>query len=136
MKETIYINKDIETVWDFVELEFAKVFKCSPKKLKGKQITVKRKGKDLTQTIIIHNKPHHLALLSEDDYDHVETHYQMLADEDGCFLTLHEFGKGKNNLLKTLFYKSQKLPIIHSRRKKQQRQRLESLKYLIEQEEI
>ena len=36
MKETIWIDRDIDAVWDFEELEFAKIFKCCPKNLNEK----------------------------------------------------------------------------------------------------
>lgn len=134
MKETIWINRDIGTVWNFVELEFAKSFKCSPKKLINKKNVIKRGKKEITQSIIIQDKPHHLAILSEDKTDHVETHYEFLEDDEGSFLSLREFGKGKNSVFKTLYYKAQTLPIIRSKRKRQQRQRLESIKYLLENE--
>ncbi len=132
MKETIWIDRDIEVVWDYVELEFAKIFKCSPKKLSQKTLVIKRGNKEITQSIKMQDKPHHLVLLSEDESDLVETHYTLFEDEEGCFLSLHEVGKGKKNALKTLYYRAQKLPILRSKRKKELRDRLYSIKYLLE----
>ncbi|AGN23658.1 hypothetical protein K210_00085 [Erysipelothrix rhusiopathiae SY1027] len=32
LKETVFIEAPLEEAWDRFELEFAKLFKCSPKK--------------------------------------------------------------------------------------------------------
>ena len=135
MKETIWINKDRETVWDFVVLEFAKAFKCSPRQLQKKEIVLQRKSKKITQTVPIQDKPKQLVLVSEDEKEIVETHYEFSEDDDGSFLTVYEIGKGKNSLIRTLFYKAQSLPILRGRRKKRTRQRLESIKYLMEKDD-
>lgn len=136
MKETIWINKNREAVWDFVVLEFAKAFKCSPRQLIKKEIVITRKSKKITQTVPIQDKPEKLVLVSEDEKERVETHYEFTEDEDGSFLSVYEVGRGKNNMFRTLFYKAQSLPILRSRRKKRTRQRLESIKYFMEQEEL
>ena len=132
MKETIWIDREVEEVWDFVELEFAKIFKCSPKKLSEKTLTIKRGNKEICQSIKVQDKPHRLVLLSEDDTDLVETHYTFIDDNEGSFVSLHELGKGKKNILRTLYYKAQDLPILRSKRKKKLRDRLYSIKYLLE----
>lgn len=132
MKETIWINHDQEAVWDFVVLEFAKIFKCSPRQLKTKEITIKRASKKITQSIPIQDKPNKLMLLSEDEKDRVETHYEFSKEDEGSFLSIYELGTGKDNFLRTLFYKAQSLPFIRSGRRKRLRQRLESIKYLME----
>ena len=132
MKETIWIDREVEEVWDFVELEFAKIFKCSPKKLSEKTLTIKRGNKEICQSIKVQDKPHRLVLVSEDDSDLVETHYTFIEDNEGSFVSLYELGKGKKNVLRTLYYKAQNLPILKSKRKKKLRDRLYSIKYLME----
>lgn len=136
MKETIWINKGQEEVWSFVVLEFAKAFKCSPRQLKTKKMVYKQGPKTITQSIPIQEKPHKLVLLSEDKNDQVETHYEFSKEDEGSFLSIYEVGKGKNSIFKTLYYKAQSLPLIRSRRSKRLRQRLESIKYLMEGEEF
>lgn len=134
MPESIWISKDVETVWDFIEMEFAKVFKCSPNKLKNQTMTVKQGKKKIHQKIIVHDRQSHLALLSEDKTNHVETHYKFYPEKEGSFLEMYEIGKGKNNPLVTFYYKITSLPLLRYRKKKRYRLRLESFKQTIENE--
>lgn len=136
MKETVWINKDIETVWDFVELEFAKAFKCSPKKLQEKELKLKHGSKEIIQSIPVQDRPDHLVLLSEDDTDIVETHYKFYPDEiEGSYIEMYEIGKGKKSVFKTLFYKILDLPLLRTKKRKRLRTRLESIKYFLELED-
>ncbi|CAM3670383.1 hypothetical protein ERUR111494_06225 [Erysipelothrix urinaevulpis] len=136
MKETVWINKSVDEVWDFVELEFAKVFKCSPKKLHEKTLKIKHGGKEVIQSIPVQERPNHLVLLSEDQDNVVETHYKFIADDnDGSFLEIYEEGKGKNSTGKTIMYKVLDLPLLRTKKRKRLRQRIESIKYFIELED-
>ncbi|WP_166083058.1 hypothetical protein [Erysipelothrix anatis] len=141
IKETIYIEKPIEEVWNFIELEFAKVFKTSPSKLLGKTIeaeTMNFTGKVIAirQEVTIQEKPHRLIIQSESGRDLVETEYILETDEagTGTYLTASESGKGKKSTLRSLNYSLMSLPILRGSAKKKVRARIEGIKILVEGE--
>lgn len=141
IKETIYIEKPIDEVWNFVEMEFAKVFKTSPSKLIGKTITVETMnftGKmfNIEQSITTQEKNKELILRSESGKDIVLCHYQFDADgENGTYLTSFEDGEGKSSKLRTWNYTLMTLPILRGSSKKKLRRRLEGIKMMLEEGE-
>ena len=138
IKEQIWIDKSLEEVWKFIEMEFAKAFKCSPSKLIDATTSVKSKtfaGQEITLTQsfseVIANQ--RLVLVSENMKDRVETTYALQSDEEhGTFLTLTEDGKGVEKKLRSWNYALMALPILNRGSKKRLRRRLESIKYLLE----
>lgn len=141
LKETIFIEKPINEVWYFIEMEFAKAFKCSPKALLGKTTTVDSMnftGKSITvsQVVTIHDNQSHFAFTSENSKDRVESHYVLEADPEGTYLTTYEIGTGVQSKMRTLNYQLFTLPILRGSTKKKLRRRLEGLKTMIESEEI
>lgn len=139
IKEQIWIEKSQQEVWKFIEMEFAKAFKCSPSKLIEATTTVKTQtftGKQTTlkQSIseVIANEK--LVLVSENAKDRVETSYSLQSDEQekGTFLTLTEDGKGVEKKLRSWNYALMALPLLNRGSKKRLRRRLESIKYLLE----
>ncbi|CAM4306533.1 SRPBCC domain-containing protein [Erysipelothrix inopinata] len=142
IKETIYIEKPINEVWDFVELQFAKAFKCSPSKILGKETTAETlnfTGKTMTvsQKITTVDKEKHLVMTSESGKDLVESHYEFEADEadNGTYLTFYESGEGKKSKLRSMNFSFFSLPILRRSTKKKFRRRLESLKVMIESDD-
>lgn len=139
VKETVFIEKPINEVWDFIELEFAKAFKCSPKALLGKTTTMESMnftGKPIkvNQEVIIHDRESHFAFVSVNSKDRVESHYEFSADPDGTYLTTYEVGEGVNSKLRTWNYTLFTLPILRGSTKKKLRNRLEGLRMMIEGE--
>lgn len=141
VKETIFIEKPINEVWDFIELEFAKAFKCSPQALLGKTTTIDSMnftGKTIkvNQEVIIHDKESHFAFVSLNSKDRVESHYEFSADPEGTYLTTYEIGSGVESKLRTWNYTLFTLPILRGSTKKKLRRRLEGLKSMMEGESV
>lgn len=140
IKESIFINKPINEVWDFIEMEFAKAFKCSPQALLGKTTNAESmnytgKSFKVHQVVTIHDKESHFAFTSENSKDLVESHYEFEADPEGTYLTTYEIGTGVDSKLRTLNYQLFSLPILRGSTKKKLRRRLEGLRAMIESEE-
>lgn len=141
IKETVFINKPLDEVWDFVEMEFAKAFKCSPKALLGKKTEIDSMnftGKTIRvkQEVIIHDEKAHFAFVSENAKDRVESHYEFEADPEGTYLTTYEVGQGVDSKLRTWNYTLFTLPILNRSTKKKLRARLEGLKIMIEGDQV
>lgn len=141
LKETIFIEKPINEVWDFIEMEFAKAFKCSPQALLGKTTTADSMnftGKPIkvNQVVTIHDKESHFAFTSENSKDRVESHYEFEADPEGTYLTTYEIGSGVQSKMRTWNYQLFTLPILRGSTKKKLRRRLEGLKAMIESEDV
>lgn len=138
IQEQIWIDKPIDDVWNFIELEFAKVFKCSPSKLSGKEIKAQASNFtgqriEIIQRIAELQKPNRLVLESENSKDRVRTIYELEADGDAAtFLRSSEMGEGISSKMRTFNYKVMGLPILRSGSKKKLRNRLDSIKMMLE----
>lgn len=136
LRDEVFIQKPIDEVWDYIVLEYAKSFKCSPSQLEGKEIEsvakafnnqeVKIKQKVVT---LIDNKK--IEVVSENAKDKVTTGYELTEDEDGTFLSTYELGEGKDSFLRSLNYKLWTLPVLRNSSKKRLRHRLETIKAII-----
>lgn len=137
IKDTIFIEKPIEEVWDYIVLEYAKSFKCSPSQLNGKQIestarSFNNKVINIKQTVVKLVENEVIEVESENSRDTVVTGYSLTNDEDGTFLTTYENGEGKESTLRSWNYKLWTFPLLNRSTKKRLRYRLETLKGLIE----
>lgn len=137
VRAEIFIEKPIEEVWQFIEMEFAKVFKCSPKQLLDKSIETKThtfSGHEIAikQRISKLEPNVRLEMESENTKDFVVTGYELTADSEGTFLATYEEGEGKESKIRSLNYKFMALPFLKNGSKKRLMRRLESMKYLIE----
>ncbi|NLW15056.1 MAG: hypothetical protein GX038_02185 [Erysipelothrix sp.] len=137
LKEEIFIEKPIEEVWEYIVLEYAKSFKCSPSQLKDKVLETKAKTFNnqevsITQTVVALEEGVKIEVASENSKDYVVTGYELSADEDGTFLSTYEEGKGQNSTLRTLNYKLWTLPFLKKSSVRRLRQRLESIKGILE----
>lgn len=136
LKDTVFIEKPRDEVWDFIVMEFAKAFKTSPSKIQEKTHKVKA-GKnrvDAQQRITVLEKPTLLKMETFSPRDIVTLTYELHDDEDGCFVTLIEEGKGNKNPIRTLAYSVRTLPLFRGRKKQVLRARLEAMKNIIENE--
>lgn len=141
LKEEIFIQKPIDEVWDFIVLEYAKSFKCSPSQLKGKTTesvarTFTNKEFKITQTVTEVIDKERIEVVSENNRDRVLTGYSLIEDEDGTFLTTYEKGEGKESRLRTWNYKLWSMPLLRRSTVKRLRQRVESIKYILEEEKV
>lgn len=138
IKEQIWIGKTQEQVWSFIEMEFAKAFKCSPSKLLNSTTTTKTRTfsgheTSLKQVVSEHVPMERLVIVSQSSKDKVITGYELVSDgEKGTFVTLFEDGEGIEKKTRTWNYKLMTLPIINRGSKKRLRSRLESIKYILE----
>lgn len=137
LKEEIFIAKPIQEVWDFIVLEYAKSFKCSPSQLKDKEVeTVARNFNNqefkITQKVVTFDVNRKIEIVSENKKDRVTTGYELTEDKDGTFLVSYEFGEGKESFFKSLNYKLWSLPILRNSSKKRLRHRLEMVQGLLE----
>lgn len=137
LKEEIFIQKPIQEVWDFVVLEYAKSFKCSPSQLMGKEISTVTKNFSnqefkITQRVSVFEDKQKIEVISENAKDKVITGYELTEDDDGTFLSTYEFGEGKDSILRSWNYKLWSLPLLRNSSKKRLRNRLETIKGLIE----
>lgn len=137
LKEEIFIQKPIQEVWDFVVLEYAKSFKCSPSQLLGKETKTVTKNFSnqefkITQTVTVLDDLQKVEVVSESTKDKVTTGYELTDDEDGTFLSTYEFGEGKDSFLRSWNYKLWSMPLLRNSSKKRLRNRLETIKGLIE----
>lgn len=140
IQDTIYIDQPVETVWNFVETEFAKVFQCNPKQLLGKKTqreTVLFSGKTVTlvQEVISQKQKEEFSYTSEHSKDIVTTVYRLESYETGTLLSLEEKGQGSKSKLRTANFTMFSLPILNRRVKKKIARQLEGIKSLIENEE-
>lgn len=137
IQEEVYIQRPLVEVWDFVVLEFAKVFKCSPSKIEGKSTITSAKTtggteRKVTQTIkevVLHEK---IVLITKSDQDYVEMVYLFRADETGVFLSSYEIGTGEGSLFQKVGYKLMQLPVLRNSTKKRLRSRLLTIKGILE----
>ncbi len=137
LKEEIFIQKPIQEVWDYVVLEYAKSFKCSPSQLKDKEIesvakTFNNQEVKIKQSVVTFEENTKIEVVSENAKDKVITGYTLTPDEDGTFLATYEQGEGKNSFFRSMNYKLWTLPILRNSSKKRLRHRLETIKGLIE----
>ena len=137
LKQEIFIEKPITDVWEFIVAEYAKSFKCSPSQLKDKEIetTVQsfgNKNVKIVQSVQKLEEFKLIEVLSENSRDLVTTGYALIEDPDGTFLTTYESAKGKSSVFRTWNYKLFALPILRNSSHKRMRQRLETIKGLLE----
>ena len=132
IKETVYIEKPLEEVWDYVHMEFAKSFKCSPSQLEGKEIKSKARTMNgeieiiQTATKVI---PNELIEVVSIGGNTISTKiYEFVGDDEGTYLTTGEKGEGKDSFIKTMNYKILSLPILRNSTKKKMRQGLAYIK--------
>lgn len=138
LKEQIWIDKSVEDVWSFIENEFAKAFKCSPSKLLNASTKVKTRtfsGHEttLSQSVTVLEPLKQIIISSENTKDRVLTGYEVESDgENGTIVSIFEDGEGIEKKSRSWNYKLMTLPIINRGSKKRLRQKLESIKYLLE----
>lgn len=137
VKEEVFIEKPVQEVWDFIVLELAKSFKCSPSKLQSKEIetTVKSFGNNdikIKQFIGDYQPNKRIEIVSEGNKDIVKMVYELTEDNDGTFLMTFEVGEGKSSFFRTMNYKFMSLPIMKRSTSKRLRQRLETMKGFLE----
>ncbi|MDE8052118.1 hypothetical protein PT073_07375 [Erysipelothrix rhusiopathiae] len=131
LKETVFIEAPLEEAWDRFELEFAKLFKCSPKKMlhremKAKVKTMNGREIELKQRVIIHDRYKHFAFISENPKENVTTHYEFFQDKDGTFISSYD-EKSKGEMV-------YRLPFVKQKVRKQLKGRLQQIKFMIETE--
>lgn len=137
IQEEVYIQRPLIDVWDFVVLEFAKVFKCSPSKIEGRSTTTyakttsgaERKVIQTIKEVVLHEK---IVLITKSDHDYVEMVYLFKDDENGVFLSSYEIGKGQGSFFQKIGYKLMQLPILRNSTKKRLRSRLLTIKGILE----
>lgn len=138
LQAQIWIDKPIEEVWHFIELEFAKVFKCSPSKLLNQEIKSTARnfnGQEISieQRVTVLEPNHLITIESINSKDRVFTSYELIKDEEGgTYLSTTEDGEGVTSKARSLNYKLMSLPIISRGSKKRLYKRLETMKYIIE----
>ncbi len=137
LKDEIFIAKPVEEVWDYIVLEYAKSFKCSPSQLSDKVLettakTFNNKEVKITQKVSILKENETIEVISENSKDKVATGYTLSSDPDGTFLGTYEKGEGQDSFLRTLNYKLWSLPILKKSSARRLRARLETIKGLIE----
>ncbi len=137
LKEEIFIEKPVEEVWDYIVLEYAKSFKCSPSQLKDKVLettakTFNNKEVKISQKVVQFEENKLIEVLSENSRDKVTTGYSLTEDPDGTFLATYEIGEGQDGFLRSLNYKLWTLPFLRKSTVKRLRVRLETIKGLIE----
>ncbi|CAM2731388.1 hypothetical protein [Erysipelothrix tonsillarum] len=131
LKETVFIEAPLDKTWERVELEFAKIFKCSPKKMLHREMKTKIKsisGRELEikQRVIIHDRYKHFAFVSENPKEHVTTHYEFFEDKDGTYITSYD-EKEKGGFM-------YKMPFVRQKVKRQLKGRLQQIKSMVEAE--
>lgn len=137
LQAQIFIEKPVEEVWRFIELEFAKVFKCSPSKLLNQEIKSTARnfnGQEISieQKVTVFEPNTKITIESINSKDRVFTSYELIADADGTFLSTTEDGHGVSSKARSLNYKLMSLPIISRGSRKRLLKRLETMKYIIE----
>lgn len=139
LKDEVFIEKPINEVWDYIVLEYAKSFKCSPSQLKEKEIesvarTFNNQEVKIRQKVITLEENKKIEVISENKKDKVTTGYELTEDVDGTYLSTYEMGEGKEGFLRSLNYKLWTLPILRNSSKKRLRHRLETIKAILEGE--
>lgn len=69
LKDEVFIEKPVEEVWDFIVLEYAKSFKCSPSQLKDKTLettakTFNNQEVKISQRVVIFEENSKIEVLS------------------------------------------------------------------------
>ncbi|HBS91159.1 MAG TPA: hypothetical protein DEA51_01680 [Erysipelotrichaceae bacterium] len=140
VKDNIYIEKDIDTVYQFVEKALCQTFKTSPGKLLNRKHTHqlssgRNKGVKFEQTVIAQLKNETLAFTSTFSDDMITTTYVFEAYEDGgTFVTLMEDARSSKTF-RNYNYKLLSLPILRGMSLKKIRMQLARLKVTIEEGE-
>ena len=136
IRERIFIEKPISEVWDYVVLELAKSFKCSPSQLKGKEVksTTQNFGSsvEITQTVTELEPQEYVEIVSESSKTRAVKIYEFEADEDGTYLVTGEKGEGINSIFRTWNFRLLELPVLRNSTKKKLRFSLEYIKASLE----
>lgn len=136
---SIYIQENIEIVWDQVILEFAKAFKTSPSKVGDKVLkTTTDRGKgvkvDIEQKIEIIKPFEEFTLITTSDMDFLTSTYKFEEDDDGTFLTITETASGNKGGWRSFAFKIAMMPGFNHSYKKRLQYRLEAIKAYVEGE--
>jgi len=137
VSNSITIPRDIETVWNTIEAEFRKAFKCQGKELLGRRTTIKTRsyfGSPITvsQEVIEYAPREAIAIKSVNRDDVLISRYRLeaLAD-DCCRVTLSVQGRNEKSKLKTWNYWVMSLPVFRSGARKRLAIQLQRLKEFI-----
>lgn len=136
IKETVLIEKPINEVWDYIVMELAKSFHCSPSQLEGKVVETTAesfRGKvTIKQSVSIVRPMEYIEIISENDDTLARKIYEFVEDEFGTHLTSGEAGEGKKSILRTWNYKLLSFPILRNSSKKKLRYGLMYIKDALE----
>jgi hypothetical protein len=136
IKETVLIEKPLNEVWDFLIMELAKNFKCSPSQLEKKVLETKAesfRGKvTIKQTVSEIRPMEFIEIISENEDTLARKIYELVEDDLGTHLTSGEDGEGKNSILRTWNYKLMSFPVLRNASKKKLRYGLLYIKDTLE----
>ncbi len=137
---SIMVCKDVKTVWQKIETEFCKAFKCNIDNLINKRITHKTTSYtgspiEVNQEVIEYNPGESIAINSEKGDDVVTSRYLVETVTDTATrVTLTITSENRKSVLKHWNFKLMSLPVLKSGTKRRIRLQLNGLKTIIENE--
>lgn len=138
MKKSIIIDKPVDVVFDYVQMEFAKAFKCSPQKLLNKQLKLSQKNNrnymvDMVQVIVKHDKNQAIVFTNTTKADIITVQYLFEGQGEFTQLTIIETSQGNDSIIHSLYHTLNRLPLISLPIKSRIQTKLEQLKDQIEE---